>query len=194
MRGFFHRFAKADSGREKHPSGAKALNSPGWFAARLRPCPDTKLGKVILSCLAVCLLATLAMGAADGGARFNSLTTKLMCTCGCGQTLATCNHLGCSSLASEGAELKTAINRGDSDDAILVAFENKYGATVLSAPLLTRFNMIAWVVPPAVLLLGIAGTFVLVRRWRRRVAAMPAVEHGAGFEAMRERVRKETEL
>ncbi|MGB7190377.1 MAG: cytochrome c-type biogenesis protein CcmH [Acidobacteriaceae bacterium] len=140
------------------------------------------------------MLAALAMGAADNGARFNSLTAKLMCTCGCGQTLGTCNHLGCSSLAREGGELKTAIDRGDSDNTILIAFQNEYGPTVLSAPLLTRFNMIAWVVPPAVLLLGIAGTFVLVRRWRRRVAAMPAVEHGAEFEAIRERVRKETEL
>ena len=151
------------------------------------------LGRFIVSCLAVCMVGALAMGAADNNARFNSLTAKLMCTCGCGQTLATCNHLGCSSLASEGAELKTAINRGDSDDAILVAFENKYGATVLSAPLLTRFNMIAWIVPPAILLLGIAGTFVLVRRWRQRVAAMPAAEPDPEREALRKKIRKDTE-
>jgi cytochrome c-type biogenesis protein CcmH len=134
------------------------------------------------------------MGAADAGARFNDLTTKLMCTCGCGQTMATCNHLGCSSLARQSAELKTAIGRGDSDNTILIAFQNEYGPTVLSAPMLTRFNIIAWVVPPLFLGLGLVGAFVLVRRWRRRVAAQPPVEHSAGFEAMRERVRRETEL
>lgn len=149
--------------------------------------------RVFASCLAVCLLATLGMGAADSGARFNSLATKLMCTCGCGQTLATCNHLGCSSLAREGGELKTAIDRGDSDNTVLIAFQNEYGPTVLSAPLLTKFNMLAWIVPPAVLLVGIFGTFVLVRRWRRRVAAMPTAEFDPEREELRRKIRKDTE-
>lgn len=153
-----------------------------------------RVSRAVVVGLALCLVAGLAMGAADAGARFNDLTSKLMCTCGCGQTLATCNHLGCSSLAREGGELKTAIARGDSDNTILIAFQNEYGPTVLSAPLLTRFNIIAWVVPPLFLGLGLIGAFVLVRRWRRRVAAQPPVEHGAGFESMRERVRRETEL
>lgn len=184
-------------------SGAKAPSSLGVCSARLKPCPDTKpsadsrksrsLARIIVSCLAVCLLAALAMGAADAGARFNSLTTKLMCTCGCGQTLATCNHLGCSSLAREGGELKTAIDRGDSDNAILIAFQNEYGPTVLSAPLLTKFNMIAWIVPPAVLIMGIFGTFVLVRRWRRRIAAQPPVEPDPEREELRKKIRKDTE-
>lgn len=153
-----------------------------------------RVSRAIVVALALCLVAGLGMGVVDAGARFNDLTTKLMCTCGCGQTLATCNHLGCSSLAREGGELKAAIARGDSDNTILIAFQNEYGPTVLSAPLLTRFNVIAWVVPPLFLGLGLIGAFVLVRRWRRRVAAQPPVEHGAGFEAMRERVRRETEL
>lgn len=156
--------------------------------------PAGSVGRILISCLAVCLVAVLAMGAADNGARFSDLTTKLMCTCGCGQTMATCNHLGCSSLAKQSAELRAAIARGDSDNTILIAFQNEYGPTVLSAPMLTRFNMIAWIVPPVFLVAGLIGAFLLVRRWRRRVAARPPVGHGAGFEAMRERVRRETEL
>lgn len=153
-----------------------------------------RMYRIVISALAVCLVAAMAMGAADNGARFSDLSAKLMCTCGCGQTLGTCNHLGCSSLAREGDELHAAINRGDSDNTILIAFQNEYGPTVLSAPLLTRFNMIAWIAPPAFLLLGILLAVLLVRRWRRRIAAQPAVEHGPAFHAMRERVRKETQL
>lgn len=153
-----------------------------------------RVSRAVVVGLALCLVGVLGMGAADAGVRFNDLTTKLMCTCGCGQTMATCNHLGCSSLARQSAELKTAIGRGDSDNTILIAFQNEYGPTVLSAPMLTRFNIIAWVVPPLFLGLGLVGAFVLVRRWRRRVAAQSPVEHSAGFEAMRERVRRETEL
>jgi cytochrome c-type biogenesis protein CcmH len=44
------------------------------------------------------------------------------------------------------------------------------------------------------LLLGIAGTVILVRRWRQRVAAQPMVEHGPAFYAMREKIRRETQL
>ena len=75
-----------------------------------------------------------------------------------------------------------------------MAFQEKYGPTVLAAPMLTKFNVIAWIVPPAMLILGIAGTAVLVRRWRLRAAAAPVPLTPAGFLAMRERIRRETDL
>jgi len=153
-----------------------------------------RMYKVVVSLLAVCVVAALAMGAADNGARFSDISSKLMCTCGCGQVLAQCNHLGCPSLARENGELQAAISRGYSDNTILIAFQNEYGPTVLAAPMLTKFNMLAWIVPPLFLLLGILGAVLLVRRWRQRVAARSAVERGPAFQAMRERVRKETQL
>lgn len=153
-----------------------------------------RVSRIVVSCLAVCLIAVLAMGVADTGARFSDLSGKLMCTCGCGQTLGTCNHLGCPSLSRENGELHAAINRGDSDNAILIAFQNEYGPTVLSAPMFTRFNMIAWIAPPAFLLLGLILAILLVRRWRQRVAAQPLPVRGPVFQAMREKIRKETQL
>lgn len=152
-----------------------------------------RVSRILVSCFAVCLVAALSMGAADNGARFNDIGNKLMCTCGCGQVLMQCNHLGCPSLTREGNELHAAINHGDSENAILIAFQNEYGPTVLAAPMLTRFNMLAWIAPPAFLLLGILAVVLLVRRWRQRVAAQPAPAHGPVFQAMRERIRKETE-
>jgi cytochrome c-type biogenesis protein CcmH/NrfF len=151
-------------------------------------------GRRLACTLIVLVAASLIMGLADNSVRYNDLGSKIMCTCGCGQTLTTCNHLGCSALATESGELKQDLARGDSDNAILIAFQNEYGPTVLAAPMLTKFNMIAWVMPPLLLLLGIAGTVVLVRRWRLRAAARPAEQRTAQFQMMRERVRKETEL
>lgn len=144
--------------------------------------------------LAVCLAGMLGMGAADNAARFNDIGNKLMCTCGCGQVLLQCNHLGCPALARESDELKADLAQGKTDNAILIAFQNEYGPTVLAAPMLTKFNMIAWIVPPLLLLLGIAGTVVLVRRWRQRAAAQPVVAPSTAFKAMRERVHRETQL
>lgn len=153
-----------------------------------------RAGRVFALCVALCIVAVLAMGASNNAARFDDLGHKMMCTCGCGQILLQCNHLGCPSLTKESDELQTALDRGDSDNAILIAFQNEYGPTVLAAPMFTKFNMIAWVMPPALLLLGILGTVVLVRRWRKRAAALPVVEHDAGFQAMREKIRRETQL
>jgi cytochrome c-type biogenesis protein CcmH len=91
-------------------------------------------------------------------------------------------------------ELRAAIDQGGTNNAVLVAFQDKYGPTVLAAPLLTRFNIVAWVVPPALLLLGLAGTFMLVKKWRLRAATMPVVEDDPVSKELRERIRKETEV
>ena len=91
-------------------------------------------------------------------------------------------------------ELRAALASGAGDNAILAAFEDKYGPTILAAPMFTKFNMLAWIVPPVLLLLGIAGTVVLVRRWRIRAAPAPAQPRTVEFQAMRERIRRETQL
>ncbi|MGA8111362.1 MAG: cytochrome c-type biogenesis protein CcmH [Acidobacteriaceae bacterium] len=140
------------------------------------------------------VLGVLTLGSTDTQSRFDDLGHKLMCTCGCGQVLLECNHLGCQSLATESAELQAAIAKGATDNAILIAFQNEYGPTVLAAPMLTKFNILAWVVPPALLLLGMAGTVLLVKKWRLRAAAMPAVADDPESRELRDRIRRETEV
>jgi cytochrome c-type biogenesis protein CcmH/NrfF len=152
-----------------------------------------KLSHLGLSC-AVALVAVLTMGAASSAVRYNDLGHKMMCVCGCNQILIECNHLGCPDSDRMLGELRTSVASGSSDDAILTAFQDKYGPTVLAAPMLTKFNVVAWIVPPAVLILGIAGTVVLVRKWRQRAAATPAAPQAMNFPAMRDRIRRETEL
>ena len=146
----------------------------------------------LLPLLAV--LGVLTLGSTDTQSRFDDLGHKLMCTCGCGQVLLECNHLGCQSLANESAELQAAIAKGATDNAILIAFQNEYGPTVLAAPMLTKFNIVAWVVPPALLLLGILGTVLLVKKWRLRAAPMPAVADDPDSRELRDRIRRETEV
>lgn len=142
----------------------------------------------------VVVLGVLTLGSADTQARFEDLGHKLMCSCGCGQVLLLCNHLGCPSLATESAELTAAIDKGQDDNTVLMAFQNEYGPTVLAAPMLTKFNIVAWVVPPALLILGLAGTFMLVKKWRLRAAPMPAIDNDPAANDLRERIRKETEV
>jgi cytochrome c-type biogenesis protein CcmH/NrfF len=149
-----------------------------------------RLGRVLV----VAVVAILTMGSASTAVRYNDLGHKMMCVCGCNQILIECNHLGCPDSDRMLGELRTSLAGGSSDDAILVAFQDKYGPTVLAAPMLTKFNIVAWIVPPAVLILGIAATVFLVRRWRLRAATVPSAPPAPDFPGLRERIRRETQL
>jgi cytochrome c-type biogenesis protein CcmH len=164
----------------------------------------------------ILIIAMLTFGATtDTGTRFNNLGHKLMCTCGCGQVLLECNHVGCQSSDHMRGELQAAISGsssgsgavggsgsgpapGGSDDQILNWFVEKYGAVVLAAPTKTGFNRVAWIMPYAALLAGLSLTTVIVRLWKARpqAAAEADVKHvdKAGLEALRRRVHEETEL
>lgn len=142
----------------------------------------------------VVLLVVFTMGSADTAVRYNDLGHKMMCVCGCGQVLIECNHLGCPDSDGELTELRAALSQGKGDTEILEAFQAKYGPTVLAAPMLTKFNLVAWLVPPVVLLLGIFGTIALVRKWKLRTVATPPASQVRGFDRIRDQIRKETEL
>src|ERR1700761_7937324 len=90
--------------------------------------------RVLASALAVCLLTVLAMGAADTSARYNDVGHKMICMCGCNYVLLECNHVNCPTSGPMDEELSADLAGGMGDTAILHAFEDKYGPTVLAAP------------------------------------------------------------
>jgi len=145
--------------------------------------------------IAAIVLVSVALLGAGNDARFNKLGHRLMCPCGCSQVLLECNHVGCAYSETMRKEVAAAIDKGGSDDSILQQFADKYGNTVLAAPTKKGFDMVAWIMPGAVLLGGIWLTAILVRKWKYRVA--PAVEShatAAQLDAFRVRARQETEL
>lgn len=140
----------------------------------------------------LCVLIAVTAGASDSSARFNKDSHELMCGCGCNQLLGECNHVGCPVSPGMLAELSAAIAKGDSDNAIFHHFQDEYGPVVLAAPMFTRFNHIAWIVPPLMLFLGIALVLLIVRNWKLRTVPMPPVPNTPAFSAARERIRRET--
>ncbi len=148
--------------------------------------------------LAVCLLAVVMLGANDTGTRFNRVGHQMMCVCGCGQVLLECNHVGCPDSDRMIGELRTQIASGGSDTLIMNWFAAKYGATVLAAPIRGGFDNVAWIAPYSVFILAILGTGILIYFWKRRSLLDPPPVSTAGTldterEAMRERIRRETE-
>jgi cytochrome c-type biogenesis protein CcmH len=158
---------------------------------------DTPIRR-ILQCAVIALAVTALAGAGDPTSRFNDLGHQLMCICSCNQILLECNHVGCPDSDGMRAELMSAVSRGDSDSLVEQSFVQKYGPTVLAAPTTSGFDRTAWIMPFAVLLIGLGAVVYIVRLWKNRPA--PALADGlhpiraAELEQFRDQARKETDL
>ena len=141
------------------------------------------------------VLGTTAAG--NTAARTEALSHQMMCTCGCNELLGECNHVGCPNSGPMLIALRKDVAGGMSNQAVLAAFQQEYGPTVLASPLFTRFNHLAWVMPPAVLILGILLALVLLRRWKQNGLAAAELRHEhqptPHENATLNRIRRETE-
>jgi cytochrome c-type biogenesis protein CcmH len=150
--------------------------------------------KRTLHILLLCLCSFTMLGAGSPSSRFDILGHKLVCPCGCGEILLECNHVGCPDSDRMIGELRTELATGLPDAAVLNWFAVKYGPTVLAAPLRSGFDLVAWIVPFAVLLIGIGAVVLVIQLWRRRqirgdltLPPPPATDP-----ALRDRIRRES--
>jgi len=124
--------------------------------------------------LGVLLLASLAF-TADRNERVKDLTPKFMCICGgCNQVLMNCNHVGCPSREAMLKDLGHQVDAGMTDDGVVEYFTGKYGASVLSAPPASGFNLTAWLMPFVALGIGLAVAIAFVRRYKAQPANGPS--------------------
>jgi cytochrome c-type biogenesis protein CcmH len=155
-----------------------------------------KLGRGRLLAL-VFLAVALLLGAGDS-ARVNRLGHQMICMCGCNYILLECNHMHCPYLGRMREELTAAVDRGDTDSAILQSFVQNYGAVVLAAPTKTGFNRVAWIMPYAALAGGLLLMAWIVRIWRKRPlakhATIPVPARDEELDRFREQARQETEV
>src|SRR3984957_2490676 len=150
------------------------------------------LWKKVLQAGTLAVVVCFSLGASDAGVRYDHLNHQMMCSCGCGQVLGECNHVGCPTSPVQLAELRTAINAGMNDQQVLDSFVAKYGATVLAAPTTHGFDLVAWIAPFAVFAAALLGTILLVRNWSvgKKEDAEPA--RTPEMDALHERIRRET--
>jgi cytochrome c-type biogenesis protein CcmH/NrfF len=155
--------------------------------------------KRILHVLAICLFAVTMLGAGSPDTRIDKLGHKLVCQCGCGQILLDCNHVGCPVSPVMIDELHKQVATGLPDTGVLNFFIGKYGPIALSEPIRGGFDLVAWIVPFAVLTLATVGVAVLIVFWKRRNdrnSPPPPSSGGTAvlpISSMQDRIRRDTD-
>ena len=120
------------------------------------------------SALALLLLWTLFLlvapnraqtpsGADPLEAAFRKVSNRLLCQCGCNYMVLSCNHLDCSSATYIRKTIRTSLEAGKSEDAIVAGFVEQYGAKILPEPPKQGFSWMAWIMPFLALGLGAGG-------------------------------------
>ena len=123
--------------------------------------------------------------------REKTIGHRMFCMCGCKQILVECNHVGCTMSTGMLKRLDAEVSSGKSDDLVLQAFVQEFGAEVIAEPPAKGFNWLAWIMPFAVVGAGLYAIRVLLSRWHQPVPALPAGP--APSPDLLARIREETE-
>jgi cytochrome c-type biogenesis protein CcmH len=146
--------------------------------------------------LLICMMGTFM--AAETSSRYDRLGGKIMCSCGCGQMLLQCNHVGCPNSATMIRQLHeqvAATEAANDDEAVLNFFRKEWGITSVVEPNRHGFELLAWILPFAGLSLGIFCLVLVVHKWHSAPSEASSPEKlDPHLEALRARARQETEI
>lgn len=119
--------------------------------------------------------ATPALAAATPRANYTQIVNDVMCVV-CHEPLAVAQS---PEAFQERQYIRTLIAQGMTRTQIENALVESYGVAVLAVPPAHGFNLLVYVVPPVVLIIGIVTVAVTLPRWRRsRAGTLTAT--GAG--------------
>lgn len=126
--------------------------------------------------------------------RVRALGDQLLCMCGCGASVTSCNMLHCHFSDPAREKLLTMVNAGMSDSDIFGAFVKEYGTQILLKPPAEGFNIVGYLMPFAGILIGLGIVWLVIQRFRKplAVAAGPEIDP-ATLARYQERIEKDLE-
>jgi cytochrome c-type biogenesis protein CcmH len=125
------------------------------------------------SSLLVLVLAAVCLAQAPNplsNPHVRRLGDQLMCLCGCGATVTSCNMLGCSHSKPARERLLAMVDAGQSDSAILATFVQENGVEILAKPPAQGFNLLGYLVPFIGIALGLGFVWYVIKRFRKPLA------------------------
>ncbi len=164
--------------RRRSPIVAASLGDPRLEAV-VRATAMAAFLLVVLSLLMAVLLAVASPAAAADGALTpeqeklaSQIEGKLIAPCCWTQTVA----LHDSQKAEEiKMQVRLLLAQGKEESEILDTFVGQYGEQILASPRASGFNLLAYLLPFAALVVGFGSLALLVVRWRTRQPAMVPV-------------------
>jgi cytochrome c-type biogenesis protein CcmH/NrfF len=151
----------------------------------------TSMGKIkrpaalllpVLLCIAGAVAVLSAFADAQQPDHTHRLGMKVRCMCGgCNDSAGGCYHVGgafsgpCDTALGMLKKIDERLAAGDSDDLIIQSFVQEYGQAVLVEPPHSGFGGLAWWIPALAFLSGLVLVFVVITRWRKRMAPQPAL-------------------
>lgn len=146
--------------------------------------------------LAVLLLATGALYAADVEAEYDKAARTILCDCGCHpQSVHDC---ACGRAEKMRADLHADAASGKTGDQIVAEYVARSGEKVRVVPVASGFNLFAWLGPGIALLVAGGSVALVLKRWRRKPALAgsvpsPATPLEASYAARLERELRDFE-
>jgi cytochrome c-type biogenesis protein CcmH len=126
--------------------------------------------RLVVLVAAVSVLApTTASGAVAARTSLTAVENDVMCVV-CNEPLAVSRS---PQADRERAFISSLVANGDTKAQIERALVAQYGPSVLALPPAHGFNLTVYVLPPAIVVLGVAGLAFALPRWRRRTRGLP---------------------
>jgi len=173
------------------------------MSSRRRGFPAPAIAAVLAAALIAPLMAPTRPAHAAAATR-QEIAEGLTCQCGCGLTVANCNHPNCSFSVPTRERIDAMLAHGMGRAEIVGYFRKQYGEKILSAPTTQGFNLLAWTMPFVALMIGGGLVVLMMGRWRGSTPAasesrQPSGGSGSGdpepagkaAAALRERLERE---
>jgi cytochrome c-type biogenesis protein CcmH/NrfF len=132
--------------------------------------PATRAAAVLLALAALVLAPAAATAAA--GASLTDIENDVMCVA-CREPLSVAQS---PQAYAERSFIRALIAQGQTKSQIERQLVVQYGPAVLGRPPASGFNLTVYVLPPALVLFGIAVLVIAIPRWRRRSRPLRAAE------------------
>jgi cytochrome c-type biogenesis protein CcmH len=106
----------------------------------------SRTAALIIVASAIAFVLPMVVSAAPS-VSVQQISEGLTCQCGCGLTVANCNHPNCEFSVPVRDQIDVMLKRGMSGPQVIAYFRGKYGEKILSAPTTQGFNLLAWIMP-----------------------------------------------
>jgi cytochrome c-type biogenesis protein CcmH len=145
---------------------------------------ETVAGVLLTSLATLSLLGSFsrlgrAQDAVVDEAAFRRVSGRLLCQCGCGYMVLSCNHLDCPSATYIRKTIRTALAEGKTEEGAFQTIVDQYGPKVLPEPPREGFSWMAWIMPFAGLLLGGGAVSLVLWKWMKVNSAEESTEDSA---------------